>query len=139
MDAAALGSRDGLRLELRPACRDRDRTGQLPTWHAILTGAGLSAGLVVSEATWEPRSLADFVRDLADDWRGWEGDRTWQSEEAELRLTARHNGTNTVLVRVEMEDGAPPRWRCEAELELDSGAFQQLADDLRDLSGPSTA
>jgi hypothetical protein len=138
--AAALGSRNGLRMELRPAASaHRDQADGQPMWQVLLSGMGLSAGLDVSEASWEPCSLTDLVGDLAQDWRGWDGDRSWQSEEAELRLTARHDKSNTVLVRVEIEDGAPPRWRCEAELELDPDAFEQLAGDLRELSRPSIA
>ena len=133
MDVVAFESRNGVRLELRRAATPHRLADELPTWQVLLSGTGLTAGLVAPEATWEPRSLAGFVGDIADDWRGWDGDRTWQSEEAELRLTARHNGTNTVLICVEVEDGAPPRWQFEAKLELDPGAFEQLAKDLGEL------
>jgi hypothetical protein len=62
-----------------------------------------------------------------------------RSEEAELRLTVRHDKTITVLVRVVLEDGAPPHWRCDAELELDPEAFQRLAEDVRELGKQSLA
>ncbi len=137
MDVVAFESRNGVRLELRRAAPAPDRPAdELPTPRVLLSGTGLTAGLVAPEATWGPRSLAAFVGDMADDWRGWDGDRTWQSEEAELRLPARSNRTDTVLVTDEIEDGAPPRRRCAAELELDPGAFEQLAKALRELSGP---
>jgi len=73
---------------------------------------GLDACVVCPEAGWEPRSLAD-LGSIDADWKGWDGERVWQSEEAELRLAARHDKTNTVLVAAVLEDGAPPRWRCE--------------------------
>jgi hypothetical protein len=135
MDAAVFGSRTDVRLELRPVLRPHgSEAPELPSWQVHLTGRGLSAVLDVEEAGWEPTSLADFLGALARDWRGWDGEREWQSAEAELRLTARHDKTNTVLVTVEIEEGAPPRWRCEAELELEPGAFHQLAEDVRSLS-----
>ena len=68
-----------------------------------------------------------------------DGELTWQSEDAELRLSSRHKETNTVLIRVAMDEGAPPRWRGEAELELDPGAFRQLAADARRLAAASLA
>jgi hypothetical protein len=127
-----------MRLELVPAPRPHESgRGELPAWRARLTGAGLDASVVFPEAGWEPQSLADFFAALDHDRRGAEGERRWQSEEVELRLTARHDKTNTVLLRVEMEDGAPPRWRCETDLELDPGIFRHLAADVRRLSAVS--
>src|SRR4051812_49988506 len=117
MDAVVFASRTGVRLELSPVPRPRDSSPTaMPAWQARLSGDGLDASLVCPEAGWEPQSLADFLRSLDQDWRGWEGERVWQSEAAELRLTARHDKVNTVLIGVELEDGAPPRWRCAAEL-----------------------
>jgi hypothetical protein len=103
----------------------------MPMWRAVLAGRGLNASLVCAEAGWEPQSLAGFLDSIAADWRGWEGDRHWQSDAAAMRLLVRHDKTNTVLVRVELEDGAPPHWRCEAELEVDPGVFQELAMAVR--------
>ena len=129
MDLVALVSRTGVRLELHPAPRPHDRGAELPVWEARLIGTGLAASMICPEATWEPNSLADFLHGLDGASRGWEGDVFWQSEEAELRLTACHHKLNTVLMTVVIEQGAPPRWRCEAELELDPGVFHRLATD----------
>lgn len=134
MDAVVFASRTGVRLELVPAPPpDGVGHGTMPTWQARLIGDGMDASVRCPEATWEPRLLADFLGSLDEDWQGWDGERAWQSEEAELRLAARHDKVNTVLVAAVLEDGAPPRWRCEAELELDPGVFRQLAADARRL------
>ena len=106
----------------------------MPTWRTVLDGRGLGVSLDFAEAPWEPEGLADFLEEIAGDWRGWSGERSWQSGEAEMRLTVRHDKTNTVLVRVELEDGAPPHWRCQAELELDPGAFDEIARQVRQFS-----
>ena len=140
MDAVVFGSRNGIRLELTPAPRPHNvGRGQMPTWQARLTGNGLDASILCPEAGWEPQSLATFLESLDRDRRGWDGERRWQSEEVELRLTAHHAATNMVLLNVVMEDGAPPRWRCEAELEVDPGVFRQLAADARRLGEASLA
>ena len=60
------------------------------------------------------------------------GERTWRSAEREVHLAVTHDKTNTVLVWVTLENGAPPRWKCESELELDPGAFRSLARAARD-------
>lgn len=138
MDAVVFASRTGVTLTLTPAAPRVEDVGALSVWQARLSGSGLDATVVCAEAGWQPPpSLADFLAALDEDWRGWEGERVWQSAEAELRLTARHDKTNTVLVTVAMDDGAPPRWRCTAELELDPGVFGGLAADAKRLSSSS--
>jgi len=128
-----LASRTGVRLELTPATRPHDYGAHMPTWLVRLAGPGLDASLLCPEAGWEPQLLAEFFEGLDHDWRGWDGERTWQSEEAELRLVATHDKTNTVLVSAVLEDGAPPRWSCRVQLEVDPGVFRQLAVEARRL------
>lgn len=138
MDALVFASRTGARLELVPAPWPYgDDQARVPTWAARLNGAGLEAAVVCPEAGWQPQGLADFLVSLDEDWRGWEGERVWQSGEAELRLIARHDETNTVILTTVLEDGAPPRWSSTAELELDPGCFRQLAADARRLGDAS--
>jgi hypothetical protein len=101
-------------------------------WQAQLVGSGLEATVICAQADWQPPpSLAEFLADLDANSQGWEGDRSWVSSEGELRLTARHDKTNTVLVDVEMDQAAPPGWRCTAELELSPGVFRGMAADAR--------
>jgi hypothetical protein len=101
---------------------------------AHLTGDGLHATRTCPEAGWQPQLLWQFLTGLADNWRGWEGERTWVSEDAEVRLTALHDKTNAVIVTVQFDDGSPARWILTAELELDPGVFQTLANDAKRLS-----
>jgi hypothetical protein len=84
-----------------------------------------------------PQSLADFLAGLDKYSRGWPGERSWRTEE--LALTARHEKKNTVVIQVVLEDGAPPRWSCRAELDLDPGVLCQLAADARRLGAESLA
>jgi len=140
VDAVVFASRTGARLELSPApwpYEDPDGNSRWYCWQARLTGRGLDASLICPEERWMPQSLADFLAGLDEDWRGWPGERSWGTEE--LTLTARHEKENTVVIQVVLEDGAPPRWSCRAELELDPGVFRQLAADARRLGAESLA
>jgi hypothetical protein len=44
--------------------------------------------------------LAGFIRQLADDWRGWQGSRVWRALENELTVEARHDGRGHVALGV---------------------------------------
>jgi hypothetical protein len=134
MDAVVFASRTGVTLSMTPVPPRAEDTEALEVWHAMLAGSGLNAIVVAPQAAWQPPpSLTAFLTALDESWKGWDGERVWQSAEGEIRLTARHDKTNTVLLRVEMEDGGPPRWSCTAELELDPGVFRGLAADARRL------
>jgi hypothetical protein len=134
-DSVVFDSRTPVRLELRPV-RDFSDRAELPTWQARLIGDGLDCSVVFSEAGWVPRSLADLLLSISEDsedWPGWDGERVWHSEGAEVQLAFRHDKVNTVLVAVAFEEWAPP-WRCEAELELSPGVFSYLASEVRRLA-----
>ncbi|UUY03444.1 DUF6228 family protein [Svornostia abyssi] len=139
MNAVTFGGRDGLRLELAPAppaYEDRQ-----PAWNARLTGPGIDVSLLCPEAVWY-RSLADFLADLGPFGHGkrrWFGPSEWQSGDLELQLKVTQTADNTVSVEVVLTDGAPPRWQLKAEIELDPGAFGQIASDARRLSAVSLA
>ncbi len=138
VDAVVFASRTGVRLELAPAPRPhRSGRGELPAWRARLTGPGIDASLVCPEAGWGSQPLADYLATLGADWRGWAGGRAWESDQAELRLSARHDRANTVVVEAVLADGA--RWRASAELALDPGVLRQLASEARRLAEASLA
>lgn len=137
METVVFASRTGVRLELSPTDNPYlDTPRVLPTWHARLIGTGLNASVVCPEAGWDPETLANYLAELSERWRGWDGERTWRSEDAELLLAAIHDKRNTVRLRVVIEH-ASENWRCDAELELEPGVLEQLAADVRRLSAPS--
>ena len=136
METVVFASRTGVRLELSPRAfyPYPDLRRLLPRWHAGLIGTGVNASLVCDEADWA-QPLADYLADLSERWRGWDGERGWQSEDAEfqLQLTAIHDKRNTVHLHVAIEH-ARENWHCDAELELEPGVLEQLAADVRRLS-----
>lgn len=44
--------------------------------------------------------LIAFFRQLAADWRGWDGERTYESIDHDLRLTATHDGYVRLAVQL---------------------------------------
>jgi hypothetical protein len=83
-----------------------------------------------SVAVWEYNSgLAVFMRDIANDWRGFDGERAYASTEGHLSLTCRHDGRGTVHCRVVIGRLSPPEWSMAAGLEFGAGShLDQIAD-----------
>lgn len=104
----------------------------MPAWEARLSAPSLDASALVTEARWEPQTLADFLTGLAREAGGWDGERVWRSQDAELTLTATHPHRNTVKLVAELESD-PPIWSAHAELELDPGVFAHLGEVARQL------
>ena len=63
--------------------------------------------------------LVTFFRDLASGWRGWQGEKAYESLEHDLRLTAVHDGH--VRLTVQLEQTWPDGWSASAVLQLDPG------------------
>ena len=95
-------------------------------WVATLECPDLTATLVFYELSMD--LLARYFDQLAQDWRGWDGERAWESLEHDLSLIATHDGRGTVRLRVLLRtDTLDARgegwWRAEASLSIDAGTY----------------
>lgn len=86
-----------------------------------LRTSGLTASLhVASHYASGFDDLVDFLRDLAADWRGWKGERTYESLEHDLQLTATHDGHVRLVVQMSTTS-EPDGWSATAVLRLEPG------------------
>ncbi len=113
----------------------RGPDGEIWYVSARLRVAGLDASLRVSAhyATGFD-DLVRFFRSLASDWRGWDGERTYESLERELRLTAVHHGH--VSIKARLRPSVPDGWSATATFGLDPGEeMTRVADEVEGLLG----
>jgi hypothetical protein len=73
----------------------------------------------------------------AQEWRGWDGRKVWQSIEGELQLALSHDrrGHVTLGIRLRSNPGGADSWQQEAEIGLDSGQLEAIALSARTLWG----
>jgi hypothetical protein len=115
------------------AFSDPQPVGALPADYltVTLTGPDLSASRQVY-AGWSGgfTHLATFFADLADQWRGWQGERVFESIEGDLRIQATHDGHVNLRVTL-WESTVPDGWKVQAEVGLDAGeALSNAATDV---------
>lgn len=80
--------------------------------------------------------LARFLSGLASHWRGWQGDRTYESLERDLRLTATHDGHVRLEVQLR-QTSAPDGWSATGTVHLDPGEeMTRAAQDVAALLSP---
>lgn len=63
--------------------------------------------------------LGDFFASMARDWRGWKGERRFESVDHDLNITATHDGH--VRLDVEITDGRVRGWSVTSSLVIDPG------------------
>ena len=103
-------------------------------WFAELQGGGF-------RATWrfyayDHTGLGQYFAELAAAWRGWDGDKTWEALEGDVRIAASHDGKGTVAMLVELRAEPTvrrdPDWCASVVLTLDAGGLDRLARAARD-------
>ena len=107
--------------------------GDLPADYlsVTVTGPDMSASRQVY-AGWDGgfSTLAAFFSDLAEHWRGWQGERVFESIEGDLRIRATHDGHVNLRVLL-WESTVPDGWRIDAGIRLDAGeSLSRAATDV---------
>lgn len=95
-----------------------------------LTGVILDASNVYWEDADAPQTLVEFTRGLADDHKGFDGERTWESAGGALRIRAEHDQINATRVYATLTGGPVPPWSASAELHVDPFRFDRVAINL---------
>jgi hypothetical protein len=100
-------------------------------WSAVLSCGPLQTSLRFYELSLG--GLAGYFEALAKDWRGWSGERRWESLEGDVALVAVHDGHGTISLRANLRTDAfaQHRWDASAELLLDAGGLDRLARQAR--------
>jgi hypothetical protein len=106
-------------------------------WIAVLRCGPMEASLRFYEMGLG--GLTGYFAALAEGWRGWAGERRWESLEGDVTLVATHDGLGavTLTARLRTEAFAPHRWDASAELVLDAGALDRLVRQVETLVRPS--
>ena len=80
------------------------------------------------------RDLVLFFEELERDWRGWDGDRAWESLEGDLCIVARHQHGH-VQLRVTLRHLVADwdRSGCSATVDLSVDPGEELSGIVRDL------
>jgi hypothetical protein len=112
-----------------------DESAEPLYWQVTLTSGGLNASTRIDLDAirhWVA-PIGDFFAELAADWRGWQGARTWGT--GPLVLSATHDGLGHVALNVELETNVydEPDWRACATVHLEAGQLDHVARDAAQL------
>ena len=87
-----------------------------------------SASRIV-DAFMDALGVAALFAKAAEEWKGWDGGRVWQSIEGDLELELSHDrrGHVALRVRIRSDPGGADSWQHEAEIGLDAGQLEAIA------------
>lgn len=133
MDQVTLDATNGRKVVVS---RHRPPTADGEPW--VFTTVLATGEAQASSEVWEygPAGPAVFFRELANNWRCWDGIKSYSSLEGELTLDCRHDGLGLIVCEVTLGCVVPPAWRLSAEMTFGAGAHvERLADELESFLG----
>lgn len=130
-----------MRHQLEIRCTTRDSrlifSGEVPrglseydgcTFEVALEDRLLSASVAVYDI--QPQSWSKFFASLARDWRGWSDEKSHESLEGHLRVSATSDSLGHVSLRVVLRDDfGGSNWRVEDTLFLEAGQLERIAKE----------
>lgn len=71
--------------------------------------------------------LVQLFESIASEWRGWKGERTWESIEHDLRLAVSCSSTGHVTILVFLRNYGEDDWRLQVPIATDAGQLENIA------------
>jgi hypothetical protein len=107
--------------------------GDEPTLDFLVRARGRWVSIETLVRTWDGDGLDAFLSSLVEDFRGWEGARTWHSLEYDLTLSAEHHSGGHVHLTWGIHDRPPAEeWHFETTTVHAAGEdMQHLAAEVR--------
>lgn len=103
--------------------------GDDPTLDFLIRARGEWVSVETSVRTWNGDDLDAFLASLAEDFRGWEGTRTWRSLEHDLTLSAEHRSSGYVHLTWGIHDRPPSE-----EWHFETTTVHAAGEDTRNLA-----
>ncbi|WP_141491487.1 DUF6228 family protein [Longimonas halophila] len=96
---------------------------------ATIEDDGLHANVRVFDLG--PESLVDLFEQMNEEYRGWDGAKTWKSIEGQMALSCTSDRSGHAFVEVVLRpDLRPDRWEVNSRLRIDAGQHDRIAKRL---------
>jgi hypothetical protein len=91
-----------------------------------VTGSGLAASAKVAQIGGGD-GLHHYWADLSENWRGWSGEKVWQSYEGDLMFSATCDRTGHVTMKLILARGTAWKWKIQTVIAIEAGQLERLA------------
>lgn len=85
----------------------------------------------------DPYGVVRLFKEAASDWRGWSGEKQWESLEGDFRLTLCSGSTGHIRLTalISHDCGNPDPWKLNAELGIEAGQLEFVAQSIEQFFG----
>lgn len=119
------------RFRYRDASDSRYAHDEMVEYSVRLVGHGLSAQALVLSLDTVGNGLPAFMEGLGDEFRGWDGTRTWQNQDHDLSVVATWSSRGHVALRWQINPGMGKTWSASVVTDVEAGAeLSALSRDL---------
>ena len=116
--------RDGVRITISEP--QRDTKGWLGSYRVSLITDGLSATTRVENPPYGTAPTV-FFNDLAQNWKGWKGEKKWRAMEGELTFIAVMDSVGHITITASIHpDLCPPVWVAKVSVTVDAGQLEKM-------------
>lgn len=129
----SIGGEPGASISIGRPRIDSENSADVPI---RIIGSRIQASGAIELGAWSGglARLPSFFEDLAANWRGWSGTKTWDDDEGCVSMSASHDGKGLVLLHVVIRSLAyqgPGEWAASAEVPIEPGALDRIASEVR--------
>ena len=108
---------------------ERNPTGELDYFSIEISNPTISGTTRVY--AFQSDGLSTLFDEMARDWRGWDGQKKWESLEGELSLSSSSDGKGHILIEVIAQESVhPDSWRIKAMIMIEAGQIDRYAKQI---------
>ena len=122
-------ARDGLKLTLSDLA---EHNSPSPSDSFVVTIQSCEVRAEARASSFMAADLGDYFQNIAENWRGWSGEKKWATLENDFELAA--TADNLGHVRLEFFLRSPYtgyQWELRGALELEAGQLDSIASEVR--------
>lgn len=98
------------------------------------SSASLSASHRVWVYTGDCERLVGLFVEMAENWAGWEGAKTWDAIEGDFSLSCTSDRLGHIALKVELVGrDAPELWSAKFNVEVEAGQLEKIANEIKAL------
>jgi hypothetical protein len=98
------------------------------------SSVSLSASHRVWFYTGDCERLVSLFMEMAENWTGWEGAKTWAAVEADFNLSCTSDKLGHIALAVELVGrDAPELWSAKFNVEVEAGQLEKIANEMKAL------
>ena len=112
--------------------QERDTDGWLSFYSVTITAPNFKGTIQVDNSPYGITPAELFV-EIAKDWKGFNGEKSWGSLEGEFDIEAKSDSTGHIIITASINTGFfPPCSKMVSEFEIEAGQLESISNQMNE-------